>query len=499
MKKGILLTIILAFCVVITGCSKDSEEYVQDEDIKIFPVSSYEESLEITLGDVMPFYDNGVMNIYHLQNSRGSNSMYYHPISRLTTNDYIHYEDKGITINFTEEYNSPDAAIGTGSFIKDEDGLYHCFYTGHNGAPDTGLPYIEVVRHAISVDQEDWEIIDEFNLYGDNNDFRDPYVYYDLNDEIYYMLITTRADGTGVIKRYASHSLMADDSQWEDCGVFFYNDNGTYNMECPSYLEFNGYYYLVYSEQGDNRVTHYRYRTEPNGEWKRFERDSIDASGFYAGRIEKAEDKLYAFAWCANLTGGFVGGFDWGGNLVSHQLIQSSNGELNAVMIDSVKNKLSNKISYNTIDGDDVGDLYFANGKFNSVCIEKLRKCVNRITFKFTPNSFNGNFGMTFNVKGANNRLGSAVVAFDPANSSIACYNNVSNIIRYGESLAQIPFVYHIGKEYSVNIIIEDDIITIYLDNCVALTARLPGIENKNFAFYSNGVEVNFKELNFYV
>ena len=495
-KKILIVLLILVMSLCLLGCeSKDKDA---SKNITLYPVSSYEETLEISLGDVMPFYDNGVMNIYHLQNSRGSNSMFYHPISRLTTTDYLTYTDEGITIDFEEEYSSPDAAIGTGSFIKDSNGLYHCFYTGHNGAVDTGLPFIEVIRHATSVDQVTWIKDEEFNLYGDCNDFRDPYVYYDKHDEIYYMLVTTRADGTGVIKRYSTLDLMSDEGGWKDCGVFFYNDNGTYNMECPSYVEFNGYYYLAYSEQGDNRVTHYRYKTEHNGEWKRFERDSIDSSGFYAGRLEKAKDELYAFAWCANLTGGFVGGFDWGGNLVAHKLIQSSNGELNAVMIDSVYNALQDEIEYKSIDEEKLESISFERDSFKSICFSKLKRNTTRISFTLNLDSLKGNFGLTFNVKGANNRLGSAVISFDATNSELACYNNVSNIIRYGSALAKVPFVYDIGRTYNVNILIEDEIMTVYLNNAVALTVRLPGIVNKNFAFYSNGVDVTFNNIKFY-
>ena len=54
------------------------------------------------------------------------------------------------------------------------------------------------------------------------------------------------------------------------------------------------------------------------------------------------------------------------------------------------------------------------------------------------------------------------------------------------------------NKNYEVNIIIEDEIMTVYLDESVALTVRLPGINNKNFAFYSNGVDVKYKEIKFY-
>ncbi len=224
-KKIALLLLFLLFGLAGTSCSKEEVESLGERTL--YPVSSYEETLEITMGDVMPFYDDGIMNIYHLQNSRGSNSMYYHPISRVTTKDFIHYKDEGIAIHYEENYSSPDAAIGTGSFIKDKNGKYHCFYTGHNAAEGTGLPFIEVIRHAVSDDQKEWQKDEQFNLYGDCNDFRDPYVYFDELDQIYYMLVTTRANGTGVIKQYACEDLSLGDKDWKDMGVFFWNDEGS--------------------------------------------------------------------------------------------------------------------------------------------------------------------------------------------------------------------------------------------------------------------------------
>lgn len=495
-NKSIIILFLSLLGVFISGCS--SKKPANDGNKTLYPVSSYEETLEITMGDVMPFYDDGVMNIYHLQNSRGSNSMYYHPISRITTTDYLNYKDEGIVIPFEEEYTSPDAAIGTGSFIKDKNGKYHCFYTGHNAAEGTGLPYVEVIRHAVSDDQKEWTKIEDFNLYGECNDFRDPYVYFDEIEECYYMLVTTRVNDTGVIKQYSAKDLLVEDSQWKDCGVFFWNDNGTYNMECPSYIEYNGFYYLAFSEQGDNRVTHYRFKTSPDGQWKKFERDSIDSSGFYAGRLEKAGDELFAFAWCANLTGGFTGDFDWGGNLVAHKIIQSASGELNAVMIDQVSKQLSNSVEYKTIKDKKLETLSFQNDGFYSVCIEKLRRTITRLNFKFSIEDRTGDFGLTFNVKGTNNRLGSAVIAFEPGKNSVTCYNNVSNVIRYGSALSTVSFVYSKNKEYEVNILIDDEIMTVYLDDAVAMTVRLSGTSNKNFAFYSNNTNVEFRGIKFY-
>lgn len=501
MKIKVFLAAAVAAAIGISasGCTEQKTEETEGQQVTPFPISAYDETLSVTLGDVMPFYDGEVMNIYHLQNSRGSQSMYYHPISRLTTTDFVHYEDEGIAINYEEEFSSPDAAIGTGSFIKDENGLYHCFYTGHNAEEGTGLPYIEVVRHATSTDQVTWTKDEDFNLYGTSNDFRDPYVYYDDYDGRYYMLVTTNQDGRGVIKRYASQTLSADDSGWTDMGVFFANDSGTYNMECPSYVEYNGCWYLMYSEQGDNRVSHYRYRTEHDGEWKKFERDSIDASGFYAGRLELAEGKLYAFAWCATLTGGSVGDFDWGGNLVAHEIVQLSDGELCAVPVTKVQDEISDPAGYAPADGSKGGDIVFGGDGFASKAFNELSGGTLRISFDITLSDFTGDCGLTFGLdEGLNNRLGNSVVAFEPKNSRIVCYNDVSSIMRYGSTLAEVDFAYMAGRVYGVEVLISGEIITVYLDDTVALTLRIPDMENNFFAFYSNGAEVTFGGISFY-
>lgn len=501
-----LIPIVLAAALSVgfaAGCAQYKNS-VDQGNKTVFPVSSYDDddgSLEIYMGDVMPFYDDGVWNIYHLQNSTGTLSIFYHPISRLTTTDFVNYTDCGIAIDYEEEVNSPDAAIGTGSFIKDADGNYHCFYTGHNdNGQEEGLLYNEVIRHAVSYDnQKTWVKDENFRLYGYENDFRDPYVYYDSDDECYYMLVTTRHYGYGVIKQYAAETLSASAEEWRDMGIFFTNDDGDYNMECPSYVEWNGFYYLAYSEQGDNRVTHYRYKTSKDGEWQKFERDSIDATGFYAGRLEKGGDELYAFAWCANLSGGSTGDFDWGGNLVVHKLEQLSSGELCAVMVPAVKQAFSSPITYRLCDGGKLEDLSFDGESFSAVCLEKLGRHVTRMHFTFTVENYGGDFGITFSIDGAyNNRLGQSLVAFDMKNSSLSCYNGVTSVIRYGSALASVPFSFKAGRQYGVDIVVDGEILTVYLDETVCVTARFTDMVRRNFAFYSNGVKVKIGGMEFY-
>ena len=499
-KLWLIPVLILTVCLCMVACTPVGVGGVDQKGANVFPVSTMDDSLAVTMGDVMPFYDDGVMNIYHLRNSTGTNSNFYHPIARVTTTDFIHYTDEGIALDFVEDIKSMDAALGTGSFIKDANGVYHCFYTGHNGnKADTGFAHAEVVRHATSTDQKTWVKDEDFNLEGYEDDFRDPYVYLDSVDGCYYMLITTRDYGNAVIKRYFATSLDASADEWTYVDNFFVNDEGGYNMECPSFVELNGFYYLAYSEQGDNRVTHYRYKTSHDGEWLKFDRDSIDASGFYAGRLEKAGDKLFAFAWCARLSGGSSGGFDWGGNLVTHQLVQLENGELCAVMPDNYKQFFSTQVPYKTVDGQQLGDLAFDGTKFTAVGMEKLSTNVTRISMTIEVGGATGDFGISFGLDGDyNNRLGSAIIAFDLQNNRLICYNGVSSILRYGAPLASVAFNFEQNQSYNVDVIIDGEIVTAYLNGEIALTARITDMDESNFAFYSNGAEAKIRGVKFY-
>lgn len=512
-KLWVIPVLAAAMCLGATACS-DKDGAVDQKGANVFPVSTEDEGSYVAMGDVMPFYDNGVMNIYHLRDS--GQSPFYHPIARITTEDFVHYTDEGVALNYDKEVDSHDAALGTGSFIKDKNGKYHCFYTGHAASLDDVAPDpLEVVHHATSDDQKVWVKDKEFKLKGNstadylNNDFRDPYVYFDSTDSCYYMLITTRdkSDGneTGVIKYYSSTTLDADADGWKYEGIFFKNEEGSYNMECPSVVQLGNYYYLAYSEQGDNRVTHYRYKTAEeykashNGGWKKFDRDSIDSAGFYAGRLEKAGEKLYAFAWCARLSGGSSGGFDWGGSLVTHELRQGENGELFAVMPQNYKDIFSHEKTYNSVDGGKIEGFVFDGQKFTAYGAEKLSKNVTRISLTIEVNGDKGDFGLTFGLSGDfNNRLGSAVIAFEAEKGRVTCYNGVSSILRYGAPLTSVAFGFEKDKKYNADIIIDGEILTVYLNGEIALTARITDMKQSNFAFYSNGANSKIQDIKFY-
>ena len=346
------------------------------------------------VGDVMPFFDNGEMNVYYLQDGRNT-YLGFHPFALMTTTDMVNYHDYGEVIPYVNNLYDQDLALGTGSIIKDQNGLYHCFYTGHNSNRNTGLQYYEKIQHATSTDKINWTKIPEDGFYGGHNDFRDPYVYYVEEESTYYMLITTRVNDCGVIKQYRSKNL----SIWTDCGVFFKNDSGTYNMESPSLIEYNGYYYLMYSEQGNHRVTHYRYKKNLSDKWIKPEVDYFDGEGFYAARPEKGWDKLYIFGWCGTKAGEWdLGNFDWAGNLVTHELVQLENGELRPKIVSQIDEKINNEVEYKYEDGKKIDNISFEQTAKKAYMVEKLSTNITKINFKLNIESAKGDCGIAFNT-----------------------------------------------------------------------------------------------------
>ena len=351
-----------------------------------------------------------------------------------------------------------------------------------------------MIQHATSTDKINWTKHPEHGFYGGQNDFRDPYVYYSESDDTYYMLITTRANNSGVIKQYKSKNLI----NWTDNGIFFRNDSGSYNMECPTFLEYNGYYYLSYSEQGNHRVTHYRYKKNLSDEWIKPEVYYVDGEGLYAGRMEKGFGNLYMFGWCGTRDGGFDNvGFDWGGNLVVHQLIQMPNGELKPTIIDQIDNKLSTRVEYKQTNGSKLDTLKYDQSMAQSNVVEALSDNITKLEFTIKPTALVGDCGISFGTIGPN-VLSSLLLSFDFKNNSISYYNNAVNFLNYGGAQITVPYKYNVNQEVKVTILINGSVLTVYANDTIALTTRIYEMMENKFSFYGNKASTSIENIKFY-
>ncbi len=290
------------------------------------------------VGDPMSYFDGENFQIYYLEDLRDG-QIGFHPFSLIKTNDFYHYENIGEVLPFVNEVDSPERALGTGSVIRDERGLYHAFYTGHNDE----LTPKEIILHATSKDGEKWQKFPEEGFFASNNyeknDFRDPYVFWNDEKQQYWMLITTRANGIGVIAKYTS----ADLTNWQDEGIFFQNDLGNdANLECPSLVYFEGKWILAFSDQWNQRVVHYRWAESSQGPFEKsvdLGQDALDGAGFYAGRLVSDADHLYVVGWIPTKEqhdDRF--GYNWAGNLAVHEL-QLSNENVKVALPTSINTK----------------------------------------------------------------------------------------------------------------------------------------------------------------
>ena len=465
------------------------EKYLGEniEDHIVFPAS-----VEGLVGDTMPFYDEGKYNVFYLADLRDGKQG-YHPWGLIQTTDFASYDDKGVVLNYGDAVEDQDIALGTGSVIKGNDGKYHAFYTGHN---DMFEPK-EAVMHAVSSDLINWEKIPEDTLYANENyaqnDFRDPYVFYVESEKCYSMLVATRQNNIGVIARYTSEDLKS----WEDAGVFFENDMGTdSNLECPTLLSYKGKWYLSFSDQWPHRLVHYRIADNFEGPFEIPSQDIFDCNGFYAGRMETDGENLYVVGWNGTKKQHTDSeDYDWGGNMVTHKLVQHEDGSLTPVLNPELEKLLSNELSLTPVKMTDSasfseGVISFAGEKYEMAGFKEL---LGSYLIKTTIRGFDkdGMFGFCFDTN--EESVGNLNIVFNGANNRIEFYNGSNIMERTAQSY--VDFNLADKNELNVSLLVADGVVCMYVNDEIAFTTRMYMSQGSDFGVFSVESKASFEDL----
>lgn len=499
MKKHFIVSAMLAMSGLLMACqpslslSNDSHSSISSSSLSnrididqggmhVFPVQS-----DGFIGDPMPYFDGEKMNVFYLHDARDGQRG-FHPWYLMQTDDFVHWDNRGLAIPYVNDYASQDLALGTGSVIQDANGLYHAFYTGFNGTGNTD--YKEMIQHATSPDLVTWTKIPADGFYGGTDDFRDPYVLYMEEENLYWMLVTTRVSNRGVLKLYKSSNLKT----WSDNGVFFWNDVGTWNMECPTLIHFGDYWYLSFSEQGANRIVHYRYTSDLSSGWTRPTVDYFDGIGFYAGRMEKAYDRLFVMGWVGTKEYDYDGGdFNWAGNLVTHELVQNPNGEIRPVIVKEIVEQVATRNDYplqsatSGLISSENQLIFNPKSGYDYVLYSELSSNVNRLTFDVHVGTTKGKFGLTFNA--TSDYYGNLNVVFNGVNNKLEFYN--VDPMKIGNTTPQIsiPFQLNENSILHVTALMEGQCLTLYINDYMALTTRMYDLTGNPFGFF--GMKTN--------
>jgi beta-fructofuranosidase len=134
----------------------------------------------------------------------------------------------------------------------------------------------------------------------------------------------------GPSRRRGCTALCAskDLSKWE-VREPFWTPGLYFTHECPDLFRIGHWWYLVYSEFTERFETHYRMSRSLKGPWLAPDNDTFDGRAYYAAKTASDGHRRFAFGWLATRQESKdFRPWNWGGNLVVHELVQEADGTL---------------------------------------------------------------------------------------------------------------------------------------------------------------------------
>ncbi|MDO7851474.1 glycoside hydrolase family 32 protein [Hymenobacter convexus] len=473
------------------------------------------------VGDVMPYYDaaSNTTYTYFLKDIWNDATTKRHPWYGFKTSNFYGYSDlaAGEQLSCSAPTCAPDFAIGTGS-VTLRNGTYYAYYTGFN--PNTGSctnPKEGVMlATATGLGQPFTKSTSFGTLYApagqnfDSNDnFRDPFVYFDAGTGQYSLLVAARQSVSGVwrgiIARYTSTNLTS----WTYQGRLY--DGGSTNffmMECPQLFKLGSTYYLLFSDM-DSKNVYYRKSASLAGPWSAPAGNArFDGPGFYGAKVitDKFGDS-YIQAWLHRRAGATdTGAWQWGGNLVTHKLYQLANGDLALTMPHTLKSYLEattpafTKSSQwgnvtNTIPNTESYQLVStANNDVANVLYDPINRTRFKISATVSYTSAGKDFGFLLGACDGYNQFYS--LRFVPGQNRFSLdFTNRTNLTSTTVATADVPFPLQPNTDYTVDIVQENSVVVVYLNNVAALTARIYKAPKTSWGVFVDNSTATFKNI----
>jgi beta-fructofuranosidase len=439
------------------------------------------------VGDLIPYYESGTFYAFYLHDPRKRQEEYAEETTwhLVTTTDFKSVEYHGEAIKRGGD-DQPDKNAYTGSVVKSGE-EYYAFFTAYNEEYKNNGKAIQSVMCAKGKDLYHLKTDNKFRFLSDNIiyepfDWRDPYVFFNEEDNCWWMLLASRVKGAGELRGGCialckSHDLI----HWSYCTPF-YSPNMYVTMECPEVFKMGNYWYLVFSTFSDRFVTHYRISSHIDGPWKIPEIDTFDCRADYAIKTASDGKRRFTFGWIASKKGSTdFGAWEWGGSMVFHELIQDhKTGLIHVKAIESVANyypMINQKNKLETWNG----SFKQASGEFQTDTLGAVLTNVPRDCFSFRV-CFKVSEAIEFGIAlHTDNKLEKGYfLRMNPATSSMAL--DMWPRTDFGKYQWQIdgdmPFQIETmrplpnGPEYQVQIIREQDICVIYVNDEVVLSTR---------------------------
>ena len=478
--------------------AKTMEEAYQAVPKRLFPTSE-----NAWVGDVMPMGDGDELKLYYLYDT-DHNGPLYHPIHLFTTENCYDYQDEGLAVKCGPNLDAPDSAIGTGCVVKDQNGLYHCFYTGHNDtAPQKGMDK-ECMMHAVSEDGKTFRKIPEDTFYApeqySSDDFRDPFVFWNEEAGCYWMLIATRDDKLGgIVARYRSDDL----SQWTLMDPLF-APRRQHMLECPDLFKMGDKYYLFYSW---DCVTYYAVSDSINGPFVQAKDPVLASTGFsfYAAKTAEVNGTRYLCGWIGRKSEPKdLGTYNWAGTMMIHELVLREDGTLGVKEPHGFEEYFANEKTLTAVDMTDGAEatengyrLTSPNKKTPTLVNFGQRQPVFQLECDVTFTE-EGYAGFCFGKDGKYNTYTAMVV--DAKQNSLHYEGSVVSRVAYADPLVSTDYPIKPGREYHLKLIMENEIATLYIDDAKVLCVRVyKAMDGGDIGIFAVNTGAEFKDISLLV
>jgi hypothetical protein len=480
--------IVLLFCLVVFVCAVNAQLSVHyDPEIQPTGNMQYFKPVgnNLFVGDCIPFFHNGTYYLYWLLDSAHHSALHGldgHQWALSTSTDLKYWKQYPVALGIDEDW---EKSICTGSVVYANNKFYAFYATrliNQEGKVNEQLSY------AISDDgihfqkQKPNPFYTSAPGYSQRN-FRDPKVSVDKAGTFHLFVSSNKDSSTirgldGALVHLVSNNLK----EWNVEAPIITGQPST--PECPDYFLWNGWYYIVYS---DNSDTYYLKSKQAYGPWEQPQSQALNES--WSNVVKTAEftnNRRIAASWIPSRKDNKDDGHEiFGGNTVFRELIQEKDGTLSTKfpeeMIPATEAPLSlipvfdetskaGNSSYVINSPNGVGTIHFENMPNNC-----------RITMEIQPMSNCEEYGLYLH---ANSDASSGYkLSLAPDNRTVSLGNT------------SIAAVKGLDKTIRLDIILKDDIIDVCIDNRRCIVNRTPEANNNVIWLFAKHGLIKFQSV----
>lgn len=434
------------------------------------------------VGDCMPFWHDGKFDLFYLFDRRRHKSKHglgAHQWAHASSSDLVHWDHHEMAIPITEQW---EGSICTGSPFF-HDGIYYAFYSARMSDHSDAMLSVSTSEDGVHFHKT--PPLTSLQAPYDGPSARDPVVFADETG-LFHMLVTTSLKDCLVKQRGGclAHLTSSDLWHWVQQPPFIvpgYTDQ----PECADYFFWNGWYYLVFSNNG---IARYRMSRNFNGPWAKPINDMLNCPNVTV-------PKTAEFIGGRRISTGFLhDDYQYASCTVFREIIQNKDGTLGSCFVPEML-PLSNECSFEVIpltEGIDTRDhdvsIHSLQGFSAAAMIDLPRN--KRITLYIVPGG--GVFGLC--MKSDTGYGCGTELRFDPSRQKVGFRRcNESSIEE--NSHDSIWHVEGLDHRFMLDIIIKDEFIDVCIDSRRTLITKSKNNDTSVVCLFADCGSASFKDI----